>query len=324
MSVVRLDDDDLDDEDRAILAEVKSKGYYHGRPKSEACAPPVRIEAGPTRLSDRSNSSPAPCSRTHFDEFQKKWDRFDNDGYLDELEKSVMNAASKSAPAAVGLATPSLTFRNGATSGVASREFKIALVGDQGVGKTALMRRHLTGEFNTKRFPSQGLEVHSVSLNTDCGELRFNVWELHSSADETAYAGSQGAIIMFDRTMRSSYKSIARLHGQVLQSCGVVPTVLVGNKVEVQSRQIRAKDVAYHRRKGLQYYDVSACTCLNFEKPLLWLARRLANQPQLQFACQFAEAPRLELDASCFAQHTRYLEEAQGVPVRDSNSNRKV
>ena len=36
MVVERLDEDDLDDEDRAILAEVKKKGYYHGRPKSDA------------------------------------------------------------------------------------------------------------------------------------------------------------------------------------------------------------------------------------------------------------------------------------------------
>merc|ERR1719507_1715545 len=147
---------------------------------------------------------------------------------------------------------------------------------------------------------------------------------MQPGADEKQYTGSQGAIIMFDRTMRKSYRSIGRLHEQILQSCGVVPTVLVGNKVEVHPRQIRAKDVAYHRRKGLQYYDISAGTCFNFEKPFLWLARRLANQPQLQFACQFAEAPRLKLDASCFAQHELRLEEAQGVPVRDSNDNSKV
>lgn len=319
MSVVRLDDDDLDDEDRAILAEVKSKGYYHGRPKSEACTPPVRIGAGPTPLTSQSNSGPAARSRTDFDEFQKKWDRFDNEGYLDELEESVLTAASKSAPVAVG-SIPLLTPPNG----VASREFKITLVGDQGVGKTSLMRRHLTGEFNTQRVPSAGLEVHSLALNTDCGELRFNVWELQPGADEKQYTGSQGAIIMFDRTMRRSYRSIGRLHEQILQSCGAVPTVLVGNKVEVHPRQIRAKDVAYHRRKGLQYYDVSACTSFNFEKPLLWLARRLANQPHLQFACQFAEVPRVELDALCFAQHKCCLEVAQRVPVMDNSNNGKA
>lgn len=323
MSVVRLDDDDLDDEDRAILAEVSSKGYYHGRPKSETCAPPVRISAGPTPLTGQSNSGPAPRSRTDFDEFQKKWDCFDNEGFLDELENSVLTTSSKSAPA-VGSSIPMLRPQNGATSGVASLEFKIALVGDQGVGKTALMRRHLTGEFSRTGVPSEGVEVHSVALNTDCGELRFNVWELQPSTDETAYTGSQGAIIMFDRTMRRSYRSISKLHEQVLRSCGTVPTVLVGNKVEVHPRQIRAKDVAYHRKRGLQYYDVSACTSFNFEKPLLWLARRLANQPQLQFACQFAEAPRLELDASCFAQHSRRLDEAQVVPVMDNSDNGKA
>lgn len=38
-------------------------------------------------------------------------------------------------------------------------EFKLLLVGDGGVGKTTLVKRHLTGEFEKKYIPTLGVEV---------------------------------------------------------------------------------------------------------------------------------------------------------------------
>jgi GTP-binding nuclear protein Ran len=59
--------------------------------------------------------------------------------------------------------------------------------------------------------------------------------------------------------------------------CENIPIVLVGNKVDVKDRKVRAKQITFHRKKNLQYYDVSAKSNYNFEKPFLWLARRLVQ-----------------------------------------------
>lgn len=89
MSVVTLNEEDLDEEDLAILKEVKSKGYYHNRPKSEATAAPVRIDAPAT---------PVPGgSRTQFDEFQKKWDKFDKEDFVKDLERQAPKSPPKPA-----------------------------------------------------------------------------------------------------------------------------------------------------------------------------------------------------------------------------------
>ena len=58
---------------------------------------------------------------------------------------------------------------------------------------------------------------------------------------------------------------------------------LVGNKVDCADRQVKAKMITFHRKKGLQYYDISAKSNYNFEKPFLWLAKRLANDAALTF-----------------------------------------
>jgi hypothetical protein len=51
----------------------------------------------------------------------------------------------------------------------------------------------------------------------------------------------------------------------------------VGNKVDVKDRKVKPREISFHRRKNMQYYDVSARSNFNFEKPFLYLARRLTG-----------------------------------------------
>jgi hypothetical protein len=43
--------------------------------------------------------------------------------------------------------------------------------------------------------------------------------------------------------------------------------------VDIKDRKVKAKSIVFHRKKNLQYYDISAKSNYNFEKPFLWLAR---------------------------------------------------
>jgi hypothetical protein len=51
----------------------------------------------------------------------------------------------------------------------------------------------------------------------------------------------------------------------------------VGSKVDEPERQVKPQSITFHRRHNLQYYDVSAKSNYNFEKPFLYLARKLTG-----------------------------------------------
>jgi GTP-binding nuclear protein Ran len=71
------------------------------------------------------------------------------------------------------------------------------------------------------------------------------------------------------------------LLGDLVRVCENIPIVLCGNKVDVKERKVKAKTITFHRKKNLQYYDISAKSNYNFEKPFLWLARKLVGNPAL-------------------------------------------
>ena len=80
--------------------------------------------------------------------------------------------------------------------------------------------------------------------------------------------------------LRLGHKS--NIHtGDLVRVCEQVPIVLTGNKVDVKERKVKAKTITFHRKKNLQYYDISAKSNYNFEKPFLWLARKLVGNPNL-------------------------------------------
>ncbi|CAH8370487.1 unnamed protein product [Eruca vesicaria subsp. sativa] len=166
--------------------------------------------------------------------------------------------------------------------------FKLLLVGDGGTGKTTFVKRHLTGEFEKKYEPTIGVEVHPLDFFTNRGMIRFYCWDTAGQEKlgglrDGYYVHSQCAVIMFDVTSRETYKSVPQKHVDICRVCGDIPIVLCGNKVDVKNRQVKAKQVTFHRKKNLQYYEISAKSNYNFEKPFLYLARKLAGDQNLHF-----------------------------------------
>ena len=86
-------------------------------------------------------------------------------------------------------------------------------------------------------------------------------------------------------TVRYSTHSTAHMSltntGDLVRVCENIPIVLCGNKVDVKDRKVKAKTITFHRKKNLQYYDISAKSNYNFEKPFLWLARKLVGNASL-------------------------------------------
>ncbi|KAF8831182.1 hypothetical protein HHX47_DHR1000211 [Lentinula edodes] len=225
--------------------------------------------------------------------------------------------------------------------------FKLVLVGDGGTGKTTFVKvsviaafvardrmliratpqRHLTGEFEKKYIATLGVEVHPLSFTTNYGTICFNVWdtagqEKFGGLRDGYYIQGQCGIIMFDVTSRITYKNVPNWHRDLERVCENIPIVLCGNKVDVKERKVKTGAVTFHRKKNLQYFEISAKSNYNFEKPFLWLARKLVGNTSLEFVAAPALAPaEVTVDAALMDQYQRELQQAEAVPLPEEDDD---
>jgi len=170
--------------------------------------------------------------------------------------------------------------------------FKLILVGDGGVGKTTFVKRHKSGEFEKRYIATLGVEVHPLTFWTNLGPIIFDCWdtagqERFGGLRDGYYINGQSAIIMFDVTSRVSYKNVPIWHRDLTRVCDDIPIVLCGNKVDVKDRKVMPKQITFQRKKAnIQYYDISAKSNYNFEKPFLWIVKKLCGDSNVKFVAE--------------------------------------
>jgi len=205
--------------------------------------------------------------------------------------------------------------------------FKCVLLGDGGTGKTTFVKRHTTGEFEKKYVATLGVEVRPLVFNTNRGPIRFNVWdtagqEKFGGLRDGYYIQGQCAIIMFDVTSRVTYKNVPNWHRDLTRVCENIPIVLVGNKVDIKDRKVKAKSIVFHRKKNLQYYDISAKSNYNFEKPFLWMARKLIGDANLELVAMPALAPpEVVMDPAVLQRLQQELRDAENTALPDDDDD---
>jgi len=156
---------------------------------------------------------------------------------------------------------------------------KIVLVGDGGTGKTTFVKRHITGEFTKQYIATMGAETYRLYFNTNRKTVVFTVWdtagqEKFGGLRDAYYIGADAAIIMFDTTSRITYKNIPNWYRDLKNVVPNVPICLCGNKVDVIDRKIKPAHIR-SKYPGMAYFDISAKSNYNYEKPFLYLSREL-------------------------------------------------
>lgn len=126
-----------------------------------------------------------------------------------------------------------------------------------------------------------GVEVTELEFKTNKGVVVLDVWDCagqtkfnsndgHRLGAHEDYQGANGAIIFFDVCSKSSYQHVS----EWAQQTAAPVTVVCGNKVDLPKRQVLPHDIKVTEK----YYDVSAKSCYNYEKPFLYLIRKFLGE----------------------------------------------
>tara|TARA_Y100001970_G_scaffold59572_1_gene75864 strand:- start:63 stop:680 length:618 start_codon:yes stop_codon:yes gene_type:complete len=153
--------------------------------------------------------------------------------------------------------------------------FKLIVIGDSGVGKTALVKR-----LNGKPFPIEytstiGLDFGSKIIMIQHQTLiKSYIWdtagqEIFSSIIANYYKNIDGAIIVFDVTNRDSFRRCTFWLSELdanRRSLRDISVILLGNKLDHNNREVSEEEAKlFAKDNGLLYMETSAKTGENIE-----------------------------------------------------------
>jgi len=162
--------------------------------------------------------------------------------------------------------------------------FKLVLLGDAGVGKTALAVQFVKGQFNefTESTIGASFMNQTVTLPYDT-IIKFQIWDtagqerFHSLAP-MYYRGAQAAIVVYDITNKNSFEK-AKDWVKELQQQGDpnVVVAFVGNKLDMEnSSKVSSEDAsAYAEENGLFFIETSAKAATNVSELFMKIAKQL-------------------------------------------------
>lgn len=95
-----------------------------------------------------------------------------------------------------------------------------------------------------------------MPFHTSKGLIKFNVWDTAGQEKlgglrDGYYIGGHSGIIMFDVCSRITYQNVPKWYKDLVRVCENIPICLVGNKVDVKDRKVKAKNIVFHRKKNL-------------------------------------------------------------------------
>ena len=150
--------------------------------------------------------------------------------------------------------------------------FKSIVVGDGGVGKTALTLRFSKGFFTEDYKMTIGVDFHvkTITIDTVEGPIRskLQIWdtggqERFSSIRPMYYRGSLGALLIFDLTNSASFEHLPQWIEEVRANVKTeIPLLLVGNKSDlVDQRVVSLEEINnFTSNFNLYYMETSAKT----------------------------------------------------------------
>lgn len=169
--------------------------------------------------------------------------------------------------------------------------FKVAIVGDAGVGKSSYIKKQFSPDFNREYLQTAGYEVSSWSQDMSTGRVNLELWDVSGSQsklrDRQAWLkDSDAAIIMVDLAQPITFQNALRWHEELLlANPSGLPIVVCTWKPVAKDRLLDIDPEALlwlGETENVQFYDL-ASDISRFDQPILSLIRKLIKNPDAIF-----------------------------------------
>jgi small GTP-binding protein len=161
--------------------------------------------------------------------------------------------------------------------------FKFILIGDSGVGKTALLRRLVDDTFNPDTQSTIGVEFDSTSLEVDGHPVKLQIWdtagqERFRSIAKAYFRNAVGVILVFEIGDHKTFEATGMWLSEVRSLCDpAASVVLIGNKCDIRDdRTVTLQEAEqFAHQSKISYIETSALDGTNVREAFLRVAAEI-------------------------------------------------
>jgi len=178
-------------------------------------------------------------------------------------------------------------------------QIKLMMIGDQAVGKTALLVRYADDDFNETLLPTIGIDFKIKTVELLGKRVKLQIWdtagqERFRTITQAYYRGAMGILLIYDVTNTKSWSNVRNwvrnIEGNAPQT---VNKILVGNKCDLANqRQVSTQQGQQLAREyDIQFFETSARTNSNVHEAFLTLATDVVNRLAASGASSALDTP---------------------------------
>ena len=132
----------------------------------------------------------------------------------------------------------------------ATREYKVAIIGSTGVGKSSLCLQFARNKFPENYEPTIE-DYYRKQVTLDGQQIMFDLIDTAGQEGNLTNLNAlikqaNGYLLVYDITRKDSFLEAKEFRNRILnvKNCSVVPLVLVGNKLDREERREISFDIA--------------------------------------------------------------------------------
>lgn len=163
---------------------------------------------------------------------------------------------------------------------------KILIIGDSGVGKSALLTRFVDQHYSEQYISTIGVDFKIRTIKIDEKIVKLQIWdtagqERFKAIISSYYRGAHGVLIVYNVTDRESFNNVRKWLNEVNQSLEAqVPILLVGTKNDLQNHRMVSLEEGQKLADslGIKLIETSAKSNINIEESFYELAQQIKNK----------------------------------------------
>jgi small GTP-binding protein len=154
-------------------------------------------------------------------------------------------------------------------------KFNVMIIGDEKVGKTAILERFLKKTFLSERKQTIGIEHYDKLIKQENKDFLFKVWDTAGQEkfrvmSRSYYQKAHGMILTCAVNNQESFSNLRVWLNNIKETVGVeaIQLIIIANKCDLENERVISQDLIKEKAEelGIEYFETSAKTGKNIDE----------------------------------------------------------